>query len=938
MTKDRMLQPLVSGIFWLAAVFLIALPTVGQTTRIQDSEELRQLGPDERGNRLPDFSYCGYAMQERPIPDVPVRIVVPVRAGDNTRRIQAAIDYVSQLPPDDRGIRGAVLLQRGKHEIAGGLHIRASGVVLRGCGSETLLVGTGNDRRTLIRITGAPQTAATNVNPVQIRTYVPVGADAVGLEHPAGAGLAVGDLVAIRRRSAPEWIRLLGMDDLGGDRHGPAWKPGTRDLVWHRSIRDVRDDRIVLDAPLTMAIDPAFGGGSIVKISWTGRIENVGVENLSLVSIESPSHEKDEDHAWFGITIENARDVWVRQVTFRHFVGGAVAAWETASRVTVEHCASLRPISEIGGWRRIAFFTAGELTLFKHCYSELGRHDFAVGHAAAGPNAFVQCEANGALAHSGPIDSAAAGVLFDLVRIDGNALSLMNRHSAAQGAGWTAFNCVLWNCSAAWIHNFAPPGATNWAFGTWGEFAGDGRWFGSNGYVQPLSLFQHQVRRRLGDAAARQIDLMEIETDATSSPTPDQAAELTAASRSPASNVLDWIASAPRRHPVPIDDADAPSIDEVWSPEAVPARPKRPLSIVRGVLSVDGQPLAGSRMDTPWWQGGIRPHDITSARPAVTRFVPGRYGQGTTDHLPDVLAFMLQNNVAALDHHYGLWYDRRRDDHQRVRRMDGDVAPPFYEQPFARSGVGTAADGLSQYDLTKFNPWYFDRLKEFAGLCDEHGRVLLLQHYFQHNILEAGAHYTDFPWRTANNINETGFPEPPFFAGDKRVFLAEQFYDITHPVRRELHRAYIRKCLDTFSENTNVIHFTSEEFTGPLHFVQFWLDTIAQWQRETGHDPLVGLAATKDVQDAILADPERATVVDVIDIRYWYYQSDGALYAPPGGAHLAPRQWARLLKPRPPSREQAIRAVTEYRQRYPHKAVTYSVEGQNFMDFAAAVD
>ena len=49
-----------------------------------------------------------------------------------------------------------------------------------------------------------------------------------------------------------------------------------------------------------------------------------------------------------------------------------------------------------------------------------GRHDFAVGFCAPGPNAFVQCEAVNALDDSGPLDSWASGVLYDNVRIDGN--------------------------------------------------------------------------------------------------------------------------------------------------------------------------------------------------------------------------------------------------------------------------------------------------------------------------------------------------------------------------------------------------------------------------------------------------------------------------------------------------------------------------------------
>ena len=277
---------------------------------------------------------------------------------------------------------------------------------------------------------------------------------------------------------------------------------------------------------------------------------------------------------------------------------------------------------------------------------------------------------------------------------------------------------------------------------------------------------------------------------------------------------------------------------------------------------------------------------------------------------------MAQRGQVALDHHYGLWYDLRRDDHERVRRMTGDVIPPFFEQPFARSGQGTAWDGLSKYDLTKFNPWYWSRLKEFADVCDERGLVLFNENYFQHNIIEAGAHWVDCPWRTANNINGTGFPEPPPFAGDKRIFMAEQFYDVSDPVRRALHRGFIRQSLDNFTNNANVIQFTSAEFTGPKRFIEFWLDTIGDWEHETGRKALVALSAPKDVQDAILADPKRSALVDVIDFKYWW-NTDKGLFAPNGGQNLAPRQFERQWKGGRPNDANLAQMAAEYRQKFP---------------------
>jgi hypothetical protein len=522
---------------------------------------------------------------------------------------------------------------------------------------------------------------------------------------------------------------------------------------------------------------------------------------------------------------------------------------------------------------------------------------------------------------SGPIESWASGVLYDDVSIEGNALSLCNRNANPNGAGWAAANSVLWQCRASVIRCANPPTARNWAFGCWGEFEGDGIWRDSNSSVKPASLYLAQLSDRLGADAASRVKLMRRGTEERTNPTLEEAAQLIAASRHPAPQLRDYIANASSREPINAEPGSAKRVEEisVGNNNSTPL-PARPLILTNGWLVCDGRLLIGSKTNVAWWRGNIRPNEAPFAEPGITRFVPGRAGEGFTDDLEELADTLSSRGVSSLDYHYGLWYERRRDDHERVRRMNGDVWPPFYELPFARSGQGTAWDGLSRYDLTKFNPWYWSRLKEFADICDQRGLVLFHQNYFQHNILEAGAHWADFPWRSANNINDAGFPEPPPYAGDKRIFMAEQFYDITHPKRRELHRAYIRKCLDNFAGNSNVIQFLSAEYTGPLSFVQFWLETIAEWERETGRKPRVALSCTKDVQDAILDDPKYAPMIDVMDFRYWW-ATDQGLFAPSGGQNLAPRQFERQWKRGRPSDRNLARMAAEYRQRFPGKPV-----------------
>lgn len=878
---------------------------------------------DEQGNRVPDFSTCGYAGADREIPNVPVRAVVEPTKGDETATIQKAIDYVASLPPDSNGIRGAVLLLKGRHEIYRGLQITNSGVVLRGQGMAdggTTLIAAGNSRRTLITVTGKNDRDLRSNESWQVSDdYVPLGAESFSVKD--ASGLKIGDTVLIKRPCTKQWIDLLGATDFGGG-EGGGWKPGSRDLVWDRVIKSIDGNLLRLDAPITTAIDTKYGGGNLKTYSWPGRIQNVGIENLRLESTFDPSNPKDENHSWMAITMENAADTWVRQVTFRHFAGSAVAIYESCKSITVEDCASFAPISEEGGYRRHTFFTMGQQTLFLRCFAEHGRHDFSVGFCAAGPNAFVQCEANNTLDDSGAIESWSSGTLFDNVRIDGNAITLGYRAGNNAGIGWAAANSALWNCSASLIRCWNPSGAQNWSFGSWAGFEGDGVWRSSNEFVKPESLYAAQLAERNG----RRIQIMSRSTKESTNPTAEEAAEFITASRKPAPQLLDYIYTATKRNLVPSEPGDAKKIESVSATISATRHTQHTISITNGWIVCDSKLLIGGTMDLTWWRGSIHPDDAPSFGPALTRFVPGRNGPGFTDDIDDLVDEMLQHNAVALDHHYGLWYDLRRDDHERVRRMTGDVLPPFFEQPFARSGQGQAWDGLSKYDLTKFNPWYWSRLKEFADAAELRGMVLFNENYFQHNIIEAGAHWVDCPWRTANNINNTGFPEPPPFAGDKRIFMAEQFYDPADPARRALHQGFIRQNLDNFKDNANVIQFTSAEFSGPLPFTQFWLDTVGEWKKQHKHNTaVVALATPKNVQDAILADAKRAAIVDVIAFRYWW-QTDKGLYAPEGGQNLSPRQFQRMLGDRPPSDLNLASMAAEYRAKFPAKPVIAASE------------
>jgi hypothetical protein len=257
---------------------------------------------DAQGNRIPDFSLAGYASGANPIPDAPIRVVVSPVPGDNTAKIQTAIDFVATLPPDNHGIRGAVLLLKGKYEIAGGILLNKSGVVLRGQGMDdngTLLVATGQDRRTLITIKGTDDRKFDNAPANITDPYVPVGSYTFHIAN--AAEFKPGDTIIIRRPSTADWIKAVQMNDTGGG-IGLGWKPNTRDIEWDRTITKITDSEITIDAPITTALESTYGGATVTKYTWPGRISQVGVENLACESAYDTSNPKDEAHSWMAVT------------------------------------------------------------------------------------------------------------------------------------------------------------------------------------------------------------------------------------------------------------------------------------------------------------------------------------------------------------------------------------------------------------------------------------------------------------------------------------------------------------------------------------------------------------------------------------------------------------------------------------------------------------
>ena len=485
-------------------------PVLAGNSLVSDKSNKLKYTATKTGDKIPDFSYCGYQGGGVPLPDIRVRVTLsPKKSGDDTRRIQEALDKVGGKSFDRKNVRGAVLLKAGIYRVSKTLRISHSGIVLRGEGQQvggTVVIATGTNKRTLIEIRGDKsggreiQKSRRAIN----QERVAVGTRTLTLESTRG--LSRGDAIVVFRPGTAEWIKTLGTDRLnrGADDDVKNWRPTEYNFDSERTIVSMRGKEITIDAPIVFAIERKFGGGYVYKRGEDLRIRNVGVEHLRVISeYKRGKHESDESHAWDAIKISNTIDSWVRNVTAVHFGYSCVNILRTGKQITVQDCACIDPVSKISGGRRYSFALDGQLCLVQRCYTRRGRHDYVMHARASGPNVFLDCVADKPYSDSGPHHRWAVGTLYD--NITCGRLNVQWRGRSGTGHGWAGANMVFWNCRASNIDCQKPPTANNYCIGCTGKIQGSGHTESRGVPVSPRSLYLRQLEARLGASAVNHV-------------------------------------------------------------------------------------------------------------------------------------------------------------------------------------------------------------------------------------------------------------------------------------------------------------------------------------------------------------------------------------------------------------------------------------------------
>jgi hypothetical protein len=145
-------------------------------------------------------------------------------------------------------------------------------------------------------------------------------------------------------------------------------------------------------------------------------------------------------------------------------------------------------------------------------------------------------------------------------------------------------------------------------------------------------------------------------------------------------------------------------------------------------------------------------------------------------------------------------------------------------EPFLRPGPGKANDGRPKYDLNKFNPAFFERLRDLCSAARERGLFLqliavdawMLKHT---HLWKLHAFHRD------NNVN--GVDGDPRNTGDG-TDGQQGFCSLGNPRAMQFQKAYLRKVVDAVSEFDNILI----EIANENYYSEAWERHLCEFVRE----------------------------------------------------------------------------------------------------------
>lgn len=213
-----------------------------------------------------------------------------------------------------------------------------------------------------------------------------------------------------------------------------------------------------------------------------------------------------------------------------------------------------------------------------------------------------------------------------------------------------------------------------------------------------------------------------------------------------------------------------------------------------------------------------------------------------------------------VEHHHNfirLWaWDSTVWDTRANGRLGKDFIHVVAPLPYARTGPGLALDGKPKFDLTRYDPVYFQRLRERVAAAGERGiyvSVMLFEgwalfHGNRRAGTEAGWAWRSHPYHPDNNINGVDGGKP----GDP---LSGAVHSLTHPAINALQQAYLAHVVETVGDLDNVLYEVINE--GGSKDWDWWVvDQIHALERDRPKQHPIGITGHgAERVDSMLASP-----------------------------------------------------------------------------------
>ena len=444
---------------------------------------------NDEGDTLTDFSYAGYYKGEYEIPDsskLTLYAEVPhIESDDHTAYIQGYIDGAGNTYANTGRLQ-VVKIKAGRYNInKGGVYLR-SGVILSGEGQgpdgtvfynkDVRIYGKESEPSTIIIAGTKPQMVGETANITD--KYVKAGSKEFKIEKDKISSFKIGDLITIMHPNTDKWNKAMGMTNItSSSGTNSSWDEGEVMMATERTVVAIDEDTITVDYPLYVPYDNTVAQSYIYVTNDSGRLHDIGIENLRCESYYN-GIPTDENHAQNAISITNAKNCYVRDISGKYFVGSTVSISNGSKQITVKNCSSLKPVSTESGSRRYAFaISNAQQILVTGCYSYDGRHDYVVSNPATGPIVFSDSVSDLSNSNTEPHGIWSTGILYDNIFSVSNyaATSINVANGGYSGItvthGWLGGGVVMYNCLAAAITAIKPPLTyQNFMIGAWGFY------------------------------------------------------------------------------------------------------------------------------------------------------------------------------------------------------------------------------------------------------------------------------------------------------------------------------------------------------------------------------------------------------------------------------------------------------------------------------------